>query len=167
MEEIRFRRSSRSRWFLNQAARSNGGSTGAWSSVCRPLTRRMVICPDAISARNSIAAVSALGSAHWVLIRRLNSPYKRSMVLVVRKDFHCRGGQPGRGGGTNIADYGWIWHSKSCNWAASSIDGRDHRLIHTSAAGARSIKGIVSHKRPLALRSISLLTLHGRRARSS
>ena len=56
----------------------------------------MVICPEAIKAQNSMAAVSALGSAHWVFTRRLNSPCRRSMALVVRKDFHCCGGyRPG------------------------------------------------------------------------
>ncbi len=44
----------------------------------------MVICPEAIKAQNSMAAVSALGSAHWVFTRRLNSPCRRSMALVVR-----------------------------------------------------------------------------------
>ena len=41
--------------------RSIGFLTGAWSSVCQPPTRRMVICPEAIKAQNSMAAVSALG----------------------------------------------------------------------------------------------------------
>ncbi len=66
MVEIRFRRSSRSRWLFNQTARSSGCSTGAWSRVCQPSTRRMVICPEAIKAQNSMVAVSALGKAHWV-----------------------------------------------------------------------------------------------------
>ncbi len=52
-------------------------------------TRRMVTCPEAIKAQNSLAAVSALGGAHWVFTRRLNSPCRRSMALVIRKDFHC------------------------------------------------------------------------------
>ena len=60
--------------------------------VCQPSTRRMVICPATIKAQNSMAAVSALGSAHWVLIRRLNSPCRRSMALVVRNDFRCEAG---------------------------------------------------------------------------
>ncbi len=34
----------------------------------------MVICPEAIKAQNSMAAVSALGSANWVFTRRLNFP---------------------------------------------------------------------------------------------
>ncbi len=37
----------------------------------------MVICPEAIKAQNSVAAVSALGSAHWVFTRRLNSPCRQ------------------------------------------------------------------------------------------
>ncbi len=65
--------------------------TGVWSSVCQPSTRRRVICPEAIKAQNSMTAVSALGSAHWVFTRRLNSPCRRSTALVVRNDFHCRG----------------------------------------------------------------------------
>jgi len=46
---------------------------GAWSSVCQLPTRRMVICPEAIEAQNGMAAVSALGSVHWIFIWRLNS----------------------------------------------------------------------------------------------
>jgi hypothetical protein len=38
----------------------------------------MVICPEASSAQNIIAAVSADGSPVWVLIRR------RSIAFVVR-----------------------------------------------------------------------------------
>jgi hypothetical protein len=39
-----------------------------------------------------MAAVSAQGSRHWVLIRRLNSSCKRSMAFVVRSERHCSGG---------------------------------------------------------------------------
>ena len=70
--------------------------------VNRLLDRRLVECLPATDAahgdlprghqQNSMAAVSALGSAHWVFTRRLNSPCRRSMALVVRKDFHCCGG---------------------------------------------------------------------------
>lgn len=43
----------------------------AWvASVCQPSTLRMVICPEASSAQNSMAAVSGDGSTVWVLIRR-------------------------------------------------------------------------------------------------
>ncbi len=42
-----------------QAARSIGCLTVAWSSVCQPSTRRMVICPEAISAQNG--AVTLIG----------------------------------------------------------------------------------------------------------
>jgi hypothetical protein len=53
----------------------------------------MLICPDAIKAQNSMAAVSAEGSTVCVLMRRLNSSWSRSMALVVRADFHCDGGR--------------------------------------------------------------------------
>ena len=46
----------------------------------------MVICPDASSDQNSIAAVSAEGRTVWVLIRRLNSSCSRSMAFVVGGD---------------------------------------------------------------------------------
>ena len=60
--------------------------------VCHPSTLRMVICPEASSAQNSMAAVSAQGSTVWVLIRRLNSSCNRSIVFEVRIDFHWLGG---------------------------------------------------------------------------
>src|SRR4051812_49915945 len=53
----------------------------------------MVIWPEASSAQNSIAAVSAEGSAVWVLIRRLNSSCRRSIAFVVLADFHWLGGR--------------------------------------------------------------------------
>src|ERR1700730_14047099 len=40
------------------------------ASVCQPSALRMLICPEASSAQNNIAAVSADGSTVWVLIRR-------------------------------------------------------------------------------------------------
>src|SRR6516165_5310897 len=52
----------------------------------------MVIWPAAASAQNNIAAVSADGSTVWVLIRRLNSSWSRSIALVVRALFHWLGG---------------------------------------------------------------------------
>jgi len=48
----------------------------------------MVICPDASSAQNNMAAVSADGSTVCVLVRRLNSLCSRSVALVVWADFH-------------------------------------------------------------------------------
>jgi hypothetical protein len=48
----------------------------------------VVICPEASSAQNSMAAVSADGSTVCVLMRRLNSSCSRSMALVVRADRH-------------------------------------------------------------------------------
>ena len=44
-----------------QAARSIGFSMGFVASVCQPSTLRMLICPEASSAQNNIAAVSADG----------------------------------------------------------------------------------------------------------
>src|SRR3954452_9927010 len=58
-----------------------------------PSTFLMVIWPEARSAQNSIAAVSAEGSTVWVLIRRLNSSWSRSTALVVLADFHWLGGR--------------------------------------------------------------------------
>src|SRR3954452_2080156 len=65
-----------------QAARSMGGSVGFSASVGHPSTFLMVIWPEASSAQNSMAAVSAEGSTVWVLIRRLNSSCRRSTALV-------------------------------------------------------------------------------------
>src|SRR4029079_7432466 len=65
---------------------------GFVASVCQPSTFRMLICPEASSAQNNIAAVSADGSTVWVLIRRLNSSCSRSIALVVRALFHWLGG---------------------------------------------------------------------------
>src|SRR5947209_3578490 len=44
-----------------------------------------------------MAAVSAEGSTVWVLIRRLNSSWSRSIALVVRALFHLADGQSGKG----------------------------------------------------------------------
>src|SRR6266550_3085531 len=65
---------------------------GFVASVCQPSTLRMLICPDASSAQNNIAAVSADGSTVCVLILRLNSSCNRSMALVVRTLRHWLGG---------------------------------------------------------------------------
>jgi hypothetical protein len=48
----------------------------------------MVIWPDAISAQNNMAAVSAQGSTVCILILRLNSSCRRSIASDVRMDFH-------------------------------------------------------------------------------
>jgi hypothetical protein len=66
---------------------------GFVASVCQPSTLRMLICPDANSAQNNIAAVSADGRTVWVLIRRLNSSCSRSIALVVRRLRHWLGGR--------------------------------------------------------------------------
>ena len=55
---------------------------------CQPSTLLIWIWPDASSAQNSIAALSAEGRMVWVLILRLNSSCRRSMALVVRALFH-------------------------------------------------------------------------------
>src|ERR1019366_6598595 len=57
---------------------------GFVASVCHPSTLRMLIWPEASSAQNSIAAVSAEGSTVCVLILRLNSSCNRSIAFVVR-----------------------------------------------------------------------------------
>src|SRR4030081_1908406 len=80
-----------------QAARSIGWLLGFTASVCHPSTLRMLICPEASSAQNSMAAVSADGSTVWVLIRRLNSSCSRSIAFVVRTLRHWLGGRPSEG----------------------------------------------------------------------
>jgi len=42
-------------------------------------------------AQSSIGTVCAQGSTVWVLMRRRNSSFSRSIALVVRADFHCDG----------------------------------------------------------------------------
>ena len=65
---------------------------GFVASVCQPSILRMLICPEASSAQNSMAAVSADGSTVCVLIRRLNSSCSRSIAFVVRALRHWLGG---------------------------------------------------------------------------
>src|SRR6059058_4988871 len=65
---------------------------GIVARVCQPSTFRMLICPEASSAQNNIAAVSADGSTVCVLILRLNSSCNRSMAFVVRTLRHWLGG---------------------------------------------------------------------------
>src|SRR5437016_14561862 len=55
---------------------------GFVARVCQPSTLRMLICPEASSAQNSMAAVSADGRTVCVLIRRLNSSCNRSIAFV-------------------------------------------------------------------------------------
>ena len=50
----------------------------------------MVICPEAMSAQNSMAAVSALGSAHWIFTRRLNSPWAAIAQPLVTPGAACK-----------------------------------------------------------------------------
>src|SRR3982751_6215745 len=57
---------------------------GGVARVCHPSTLRMLIWPEASSAQNNMAAVSAEGSTVCVLIRRLNSSCSRSIAFVVR-----------------------------------------------------------------------------------
>src|SRR6516225_7864607 len=66
---------------------------GIVASVCQPSTFRMLICPEASSAQNNIAAVSADGSTVCVLIRRLNSSCRRSIAFVVLALRHWLGGR--------------------------------------------------------------------------
>ena len=55
---------------------------GLVASVCQPSILRILIWPEASSAQNSMAAVSADGSTVCVLIRRLNSSCSRSIAFV-------------------------------------------------------------------------------------
>src|SRR4026208_1566813 len=66
---------------------------GFVASVCQPSTFRIVLCPEASSDQNNIAAVSADGSTVWVLIRRLNSSCRRSIAFVVLALRHWLGGR--------------------------------------------------------------------------
>src|ERR1700692_1074065 len=66
---------------------------GFVARVCQPSTLRMLICPEASSAQNNIAAVSADGSTVCVLILRLNSSCNRSIAFVVRALRHWLGGR--------------------------------------------------------------------------
>src|SRR5882724_6414076 len=65
---------------------------GFVARVCHPSTLRMLICPEASKAQNSMAAVAADGSTVCVLILRLNSSCSRSIALVVRTLFHWLAG---------------------------------------------------------------------------
>jgi len=93
------------------------GSASFSPSVCHPSTLRMVIWPDAISAQNSMAAVSAEGSTVCVLMRRLNSSCRRSMAFVVRADFHWSLGVNKRRTGTPVARQHW-WPAHCLTWNA-------------------------------------------------
>jgi hypothetical protein len=55
---------------------------GFVARVCQPSTLRMLIWPEASSAQNNMAAVSADGSTVCVLILRLNSSCSRSIAFV-------------------------------------------------------------------------------------
>src|SRR5947209_3842073 len=70
--------------------------------VCQPSTLRMVICPDAKRAQNNIAAVSADGSTVCVLMRRLNSSWRRSIAFVTGMRITV----PARSAGTSVLVYG-------------------------------------------------------------
>jgi len=66
------------------------GSIGL-TRVCHPSTLRMVIWPEASRAQRSIGTILLQGSTAWVLIRRRNASFRRSMAFVVRAAFHCDG----------------------------------------------------------------------------
>ena len=55
------------------------GSIGL-SRVCQPSTLRIVIRPEAMRAQSSMGTVSAQGSTVWVLMRRRNSSFSRSII---------------------------------------------------------------------------------------
>jgi hypothetical protein len=65
------------------ATRSRICLVGTTFRVLQPSTFRSVICPLANNAQNSMQAVSAQGSMHWVLMRRV-----QPLDGVVRMDFH-------------------------------------------------------------------------------
>src|ERR1700760_3277318 len=66
---------------------------GDVARLCQPSTLRMLIWPEASSAQNNMAAVSADGSTVCVLILRLNSSWSRSIAFVVRTLRHWSGGR--------------------------------------------------------------------------
>ena len=66
------------------------GSIGL-SRVCHPSILRLGVWPEAMRAQSSMGTVSEQGSTVWVLMRRRNSSFSRSMALVVRAAFHCAG----------------------------------------------------------------------------
>jgi hypothetical protein len=66
---------------------------GFVARVCQPSTFRMLIWPEASSAQNNMAAVSADRSTICVLILRLNSSCSRSIAFVVRTLRHWGGGR--------------------------------------------------------------------------
>ena len=74
-------RTTPSRWFLIPLVMQHG-TQGAGTARIRPS-----------SAQNNMAAVSALGSTVWVLIRRLNSSCRRSIAFVVLALRHWVGGR--------------------------------------------------------------------------
>src|SRR5260221_13705158 len=76
-----------------QAAASSRCLAGGTCRLCQPSTLRSLIWPLATSAQNSRHAVSAQGSKHCVLMRRLNSSCSRSIALVVRIERHWLGGK--------------------------------------------------------------------------
>jgi hypothetical protein len=59
--------------------------------VRQPSTFRNLICPEASSGQNNMAAVSSDGSTVCVLMRRFNSSCSRSIAFVVRALFRCDG----------------------------------------------------------------------------
>jgi hypothetical protein len=63
---------------------------GVVARVCQPSTLRMLIWPEASSAQNNMAAVSAEGSTVCVLILRFSSSCSRSIAFVVRTLRHWR-----------------------------------------------------------------------------
>ena len=64
----------------------------SFDRVRQPSTLRRLICPEASSPQNSMAAVSPRGSTVCVLMRLLNSSLSRSMPFVVPALFHWEGG---------------------------------------------------------------------------
>src|SRR6202030_460457 len=63
---------------------------GFVASVCQPSILRMLIWPEASSAQNNIAAVSADGSTVCVLILRLNQPVRDHTLPKSKQGAACR-----------------------------------------------------------------------------
>jgi len=94
------------------------------ASVCQPSALRMLICPEASSAQNNIAAVSADGSTVWVLIRR-------SVEEVPLSASGSHGGRFFRRaalhqGGSTLDARTSAWLYRQCN-----LDRRPHSLAAT------------------------------------
>jgi hypothetical protein len=110
------------------------------ASLCQPSTLRMLLWPDASSARNGIAAVSAEGSTVCVSIRHLNSSCSRSIAFVVRALRRWLGGAAGR----RLASRATVFVSAPC----TGLEQRRHDpaehlgAAHVVAKARQAIEGV-------------------------